>query len=101
MNDTDSPSSLPGDKGTPDSENLFAVALASKGGDESFPVLRAFQSFLDQERERARRRMMTLSVCFITALVLAYKEQSLIRVALGACIVVFLAERVLTLVGML
>ena len=70
MNDPDPSSPLPGDKATPDAENLFAVALASKGGDESFPVLRAFQSFLDQERERARRRMTTLSICFITALVL-------------------------------
>ena len=49
----------------------------------------------------ATSHLISAILGFITALVLAYKEQSLIRVALGACIVVFLAERVLTLVGML
>ena len=34
---------------------------------------------------------------FIVALILAYKEQSLIKVALGACAAVFIVERILTL----
>ena len=38
---------------------------------------------------------------FAAALILAYKEQSLIRVALGACLIVFIAERVLLLAGLL
>ena len=37
----------------------------------------------------------------LAALILAYKEQSLIRVALGACLVVFIAERILSLTGLL
>ena len=51
-----------------DEENLFAVALA-KNNNESFPVLNAFQRFLDQERERARRRVVTMAVCFTGAMV--------------------------------
>lgn len=38
---------------------------------------------------------------FATALLLAYKEQSLIRVALGACLAVFVTERILLLFGLL
>ena len=38
---------------------------------------------------------------FLTALVLAYKEQSLIKVALGACAAVFIVERILSLAGVL
>ena len=49
-------------------ENAFALAFPK--GDESFPVLKAFQEFLDAERERARRRQMTLTICFMSAIVL-------------------------------
>lgn len=49
-------------------ENLFALSLPK--GEESFPVLKAFQEFLDAERERARRRQMTLAISFMSALVL-------------------------------
>ena len=49
----------------------------------------------------ATSHLISAILGFITALVLAYKEQSLIRVALGACVVVFLAERVLVMIGML
>lgn len=48
-------------------ENAFALAFPK--GDESFPVLKAFQEFLDAERERARRRQMTLTICFMSAVV--------------------------------
>jgi len=51
-----------------DPENLFAVALA-KSSNDSFPVLNAFQTFLDQERERARRRVVTMAVCFTGAMI--------------------------------
>ena len=51
-----------------DPENLFAVAL-SKSSNDSFPVLNAFQTFLDQERERARRRVVTMAVCFTGAMI--------------------------------
>ena len=49
----------------------------------------------------ATDHLISAALGFACALFLAYKEQSLIRVALGACIVVFLAERVLVFVGML
>ena len=52
-----------------DPENLFAVALAKNSGNDSFPVLNAFQTFLDQERERARRRVVTMAVCFTGAMI--------------------------------
>ena len=52
-----------------DPDNLFAVALAKNGNNDSFPVLSAFQTFLDQERERARRRVVTMAVCFTGAMI--------------------------------
>lgn len=48
-------------------ENIFALSVPK--GEESFPVLKAFQEFLDAERERARRRQMTLAISFMAALV--------------------------------
>ena len=56
------------DHGAQDSaENIFALSVPK--GEESFPVLKAFQEFLDAERERARRRQMTLAISFMAALV--------------------------------
>ena len=49
----------------------------------------------------ATEHIISAALGFVAALFLSYKEQSLIRVALGACIVVFLVERVLVLVGVL
>ena len=37
---------------------------ASQAGGDAFPVLKAFQDYLESERQRARRRMTTLSVVF-------------------------------------
>ncbi len=37
---------------------------ASQAGSDAFPVLKAFQDYLESERQRARRRMTTLSVVF-------------------------------------
>lgn len=48
-------------------DNIFALSVSK--GDESFPVLKAFQDFLDAERERARRRQMVLALSFMAALV--------------------------------
>lgn len=48
------------------SDTRLAVAVSTDR--ESFPVLQAFQSFLDQERERSRRRIMVLSTIFISTL---------------------------------
>lgn len=48
-------------------ENIFALSFQK--GEESFPVLKAFQEFLDAERERARRRQMVLTLSFMSAIV--------------------------------
>lgn len=48
-------------------DNFFALSVPKS--DESFPVLKAFQEFLDAERERARRRQMILATSFMAALV--------------------------------
>ena len=51
-----------GGDGADDSANLLAVSIAN--ADDAFPVLMAFQKFLDSERERARKRQQTLVYCF-------------------------------------
>lgn len=66
-----------------DAENRFAVALAR--GEESFPVLQAFQSFLDQERERSRRRITTLSAIFIAAL-------AVLTIVFATCTAIFFSH---------
>lgn len=48
-------------------DNFFALSVPKS--DESFPMLKAFQEFLDAERERARRRQMILATSFMAALV--------------------------------
>ena len=37
---------------------------------ESFPVLKAFQDYLEEERQRARKRMVNLSIAFMVVIVL-------------------------------
>jgi hypothetical protein len=43
---------------------------ALRSDPESFPVLKAFQDYIEAERERARRRLVTVSAIAITAIVL-------------------------------
>jgi len=38
------------------------------GGSEEFPVLKAFQQYIDAEQEKARKRMITMSIYFAIAL---------------------------------
>ncbi len=47
-------------------EQLFALA---QGQEESFPVLKAFQDFLEQERARARKRVWAIVLSFVGVLV--------------------------------
>lgn len=47
-------------------EQLFALA---NGQEESFPVLKAFQDFLEQERARARKRVWAIVLSFVGVLV--------------------------------
>ena len=42
---------------------------ASQSGGDAFPVLKAFQDYLESERQRARHRMMTLSIVFAVVIV--------------------------------
>jgi hypothetical protein len=46
------------------SGNLVAMYQASGSNAESFPVLKAFQEYIDAERAQARKRVMILSISF-------------------------------------
>lgn len=49
-----------------------AISLYNSDTHEEFPVLRAFQQYIDAEQEKARKRMLSLSIffgCLITILV--------------------------------
>lgn len=45
-----------------------AMTVFSNGGMNEFPVLKAFQQYIDAEQNRARKRMLGLSVFFIVLL---------------------------------
>lgn len=47
-------------------ENVFSLAFPKN--DDSFPVLKAFQEFIDAERERARKRQTNLTICFVSTI---------------------------------
>lgn len=66
MNDSDISDKLPG-TGTrgPDLASDFLPAL--KSNPESFPVLKAFNDILDAERERARRKLVAVSLAGIVS----------------------------------
>ena len=57
------PASHGADAGMSASAALVSMHNAAAAGD-AFPVLKAFQDYLESERQRARRRMTTLSVVF-------------------------------------
>ncbi len=48
--------------------NLVAMHQAQGGGNDSFPVLQAFQEYIDAERKQARKRVVQLSIGFATIL---------------------------------
>ena len=60
------------------SAGFFAPALRSDP--EEFPVLKAFQAYVEEERERARRRVVVVSAVSIAAITVLV---SLFLVALG------------------
>jgi len=41
-----------------------AVSVYAQDGQEEFPVLKAFQQYIDAEQEKARKRMLTMAVFF-------------------------------------
>jgi hypothetical protein len=50
------------------SGNLVAMYQASGSNSESFPVLKAFQDYIDAERAQARKRVMILAISFSAVL---------------------------------
>ena len=59
------------------SENQTAVSVYSQDGMDDFPVLKAFQQYIDSEQAKARKRMVMLGVFFC--------------ILIGAIIAVFVA----------
>lgn len=62
---------------------------ALRSDPESFPVLKAFQEYIEAERERARKRLVTVSVIAIASLVLVVGG----FLAVGAVVIGNLARR--------
>ena len=50
-------------------ENPTAVSVYQQDGVDDFPVLKAFQQYIDAEQAKARKRMLGLSIFFIMLLV--------------------------------
>lgn len=48
--------------------SIHSAALQANA--ESFPVLKAFQDYLEEERQRSRKRMLNLSISFMVVIVL-------------------------------
>lgn len=49
---------------TPDAQNPAPLAVALQGGEEEFPVLKAFENYLEAERQKSRKRMIALTCIF-------------------------------------
>ena len=45
------------------------ISLYGDGTGEDFPVLKAFQQYIDAEQAKARRRLLTVSIGFVIALI--------------------------------
>lgn len=52
------------------SSALVTMHNAAQAGGDAFPVLKAFQDYLESERQRSRRRMMTLSCVFSVVIII-------------------------------
>lgn len=53
-----------------DNKDLFELMLASNDSEEQFPVLKAFQSYLEAEREKSRRRQSQITICFLVSTII-------------------------------
>ncbi|MBQ6248469.1 MAG: hypothetical protein IJK04_16490, partial [Kiritimatiellae bacterium] len=71
------PASSGASAGMSASAALVSMHNAASQGD-AFPVLKAFQDYLESERQRARRRMTTLSVVFAVVIVVVIGAFTLI-----------------------
>ena len=65
--------------------NAVSIFGSAGAGMDEFPVLKAFQQYIDAEQAKARKRMLGLSVFFIVLMVLV--------VAIFAMILMFLLQR--------
>lgn len=45
------------------------ISLYGDGSGEDFPVLKAFQQYIDAEQAKARRRLLTVSIVFVVTLI--------------------------------
>jgi len=63
MNDIP-PKHVPEDVAAASGNQVSVYQAASNAGAESFPVLKAFQDYIETEREQARKRVVSLSVLF-------------------------------------
>lgn len=45
------------------------ISLYGDGSGEDFPVLKAFQQYIDAEQAKARRRLLTVSIVFVVMLI--------------------------------
>lgn len=50
-------------------DNTLSIVSSGEGNSSDFPVLKAFQEYIDAEQAKARKRMLGLSVFFIILLV--------------------------------
>ncbi|MGN0853407.1 MAG: hypothetical protein ACI4Q3_08535 [Kiritimatiellia bacterium] len=73
----ESVSDNPGISGQPNALSLFG----SDGAGNDFPVLKAFQQYIDAEQAKARKRMLGLSAFFVLLLVVVVVTFTLITVA--------------------
>lgn len=63
MNDIP-PKHTPDDMAAPGANLVSVYQAASGANSESFPVLKAFQDYIEAEREQARKRVVSLSIVF-------------------------------------
>ena len=58
------------DGSTTDGESSNAISLFGQAANANdFPVLKAFQEYIDAEQSKARKRMLGLSIFFVVLLV--------------------------------
>lgn len=53
-----------------ENKDFFELMLASNDDEEQFPVLKAFQSYIEVEREKSRRRQSQITICFLVSTIL-------------------------------
>lgn len=52
-----------------DNNELFELILSSNNSSDQFPVLKAFQSYLEAEREKSRRKQNQIIICFLGTMI--------------------------------